>query len=239
MKRISDRRIFTLVCLNAALYIPILILDLLKAMGEVTAAQGLASDCLKYAAIVSCLFICIFALSHERKNVARIQTLVFSITLAADFLLIFTDLFLIGVLVFIGAHACALLRYKPGWLLPVGISAAALFTIITLALPAALPPADIGLILVIASCSAYAVLIISVTVSTFHSWQPRENQLFSRLGMLLFLACDVNVFIFNLLPAGYTAYTASIVLMWLFYLPAQTLLALSAVNLPLINQKAG
>ena len=72
------------------------------------------------------------------------------------------------------------------------------------------------------------MLIISVTVSTFHAPQPRLNTLFSRIGMCLFLACDVNVAIFNALPAGLPTHTASIVLMWFFYLPAQTLLALSA-----------
>ena len=236
MDRISDKRIFILVCLNAALYVLIVILDVLKAGSGVTEAQGVASDLLKYAAVVSCLFICIFALSHDRRKVALVQMIVFCFTLGADFFLLFTDLFSVGVLIFIGAHTCALYRYRPGWLLKIGIPAAALFLIIMLFLPKILP-ADIGLTLVIAASSAYTLMIISVTVSTFHSPQPRQNELFSRIGMLLFICCDINVLFFNAMPIGSGIHTFSIVLMWLFYLPAQTLLALSAANLPLIRQK--
>ena len=236
MIKISDKRIFAMVCLNAAIYVFILILDFMKAGGGVSTAQGLASDFLKYSAIISCTLICVFALSHERKNVARIQLIVFCITLVADFFLLFTGLFTVGMLFFIGAHACALLRYKPRWLLPAGISAAGLFIVIFLVFHDMLR-GNVGLALVFAVCPAYAVLIINVTVATFHSPQPRLNELFSRIGMFLFLGCDINVLIFNALPIGSGLHTASIVLMWLFYLPAQTMLALSATTLPLIKRK--
>ena len=236
MNRISDRRIFICVCLNIVLYILILILDLIKAKGSITPTQGLLCDILKYAAIISCLLICLFALSHERKNVAKIQMVVFCITLVADFFLLFTPYFSLGVLAFIGAHSCALLRYKPKWLLPIGIVAAVIFTAVFLILPKTLH-SDFQLTLVLASCSAYAVMIISVTISTFHAKQPRANELFSRIGMLLFLACDINVAIFNGLPIGSGLHTAAIVLMWFFYLPAQTMLALSASDLPLLEKK--
>jgi hypothetical protein len=236
MNRISDRRIFICVCLNIVLYILILTLDITKAKSFITPTQGLLCDVLKYAAIISCLLICVFALSHERKNVAKIQMIVFSITLVADLFLLFTPHFSFGVLAFIGAHSCALLRYKPKWLLPIGIAAAAIFTSVFLILPKTLH-SDFHLTLVLASCSAYAIMIISVTISTFHARQPRPNELFSRIGMLLFLACDINVAIYNGLPVGSGLYTASIFLMWLFYLPAQTMLALSATDLPLLKKK--
>ena len=236
MDRISDRRIFICVCLNIFFYILILILDTKKATGVLSPTQGLLSDVLKYVAIISCLLICVFAFSHERKNVAKIQMIVFCITLVADFFLIFTPYFSLGVLVFIGVHSCALLRYKPKWLLPVDIAVATIFTATFFILPKTLH-SDFNLTLVLSSFSAYAVMIISLTVSTFHAKQPRENELFSRLGMLMFLACDINVAIFNGLPNGSELHTASTVLMWLFYLPAQTILALSATNLPLIKQQ--
>jgi hypothetical protein len=236
MERITDKRIFILVCLNAVIYVFILILDILKTGNGITAAMGLASDFLKYAAIVSCLIICVFALSHDRRKVAQIQLLVFCFTLAADFFLLFTDFFSAGLLIFIGAHMCALYRYKPSWLLPVSIITAALFAAILLFLPKIIP-ADTALTLIIAACFAYTLLIVTVTVSTFHSPQPRQNELFSRIGMLLFLGCDFNVLFFNALPIGSHIHTLSIVLMWFFYLPAQTLLALSTANLPLIRLK--
>jgi len=229
MKRFSDKRIFTLFCLNVVLYVFIVIFDTVKAAHYITPAQGLAADLLKYSAIMSCLLICIFAYSGSRTRAPFLQAFVFCFTLGADFFLLFTPLFAPGVFVFLGAHLCALLRYKPRWALPVGVSAAAAFVLAALFASRVLK-ANAELSLILAVCSAYAVLIICVTVSTFHSPQPRLNTLFSRLGMCLFLDCDVNVAIFNALPAGHPAHTASIVLMWLFYLPAQTLLALSACS---------
>ncbi len=60
------------------------------------------------------------------------------------------------------------------------------------------------------------------------------NVLFA-VGMVLFLLCDINVGIFNLsniivLPKAiyHNIYQLSSVLMWTFYAPAQTLLAISA-----------
>ncbi len=45
---------------------------------------------------------------------------------------------------------------------------------------------------------------------------------------LVFLGCDLNVLFYNVLPVTSAFHITAIVLMWLFYLPAQTLLALSA-----------
>ena len=230
MRCFTDKRIFIFVCLNAALYALILVFDIMRATRGVTEAQGLLCDSFKYAAIISCLLICLIARTHSRRDTARIQAVVFCFTLAADYALLFTDFFATGVLFFLGAHAFALYRYRPRWLLPAGAVAAALFFLTLLLLPRLLR-ADGHLTLVVAVCVAYAVLIISVTISTFHAPQPRINTLFSRGGMLLFICCDINVAIFNALPYGSIPHTFSTVLMWAFYLPAQTLLALSATDL--------
>jgi hypothetical protein len=48
--------------------------------------------------------------------------------------------------------------------------------------------------------------------------------------MILFLCCDINVAIFNTAPPDTTLYSISAPLMWLFYLPAQILLSLSAAG---------
>ena len=48
------------------------------------------------------------------------------------------------------------------------------------------------------------------------------------LGLTLFVGCDVCVGLFNVLPPGSAPYFAVSVGMWLFYLPSQVLIALSA-----------
>ena len=228
MKTLFDRRILALVCVNAALYVFILIIVIGEATGQTSAEVSFIGDLLKYAGIISCLFICIFALSHPRREVAGIQAIVFAFTLGADFFLLFTPFFAVGAAVFCGAHICALLRYRPRVLLPACICAAAVFiiaaTVLHLPMATAVP-------------CAYTVLIISVTISTFFADQPRLNAIFSRLGMLLFIACDINVAFFNALPSENILHTAAIFLMWGFYLPAQTLLALSATSFVCYNEK--
>ena len=224
VKYLSDKRILALICLNAGLYVVFLIIDITAAVRSLAAPAGpwaFAADCLKYAGIISCLFICIFALSQERGRVARLQAFVLAFTLAADFLLLFTQFFTAGLLIFLAAHICALIRYRPRFILPACVCAGVVSLIAGLALNLP-PPAVIACI--------YAVLIISVTVSTFFAEQPEINAFFSRLGMCLFIICDINVAIFNSASPGLTVHTASSVLMWAFYLPAQTLLALSATT---------
>ena len=234
MKHFFDKRIVVLVCLNLGLYAAILLLDIRKA-ANLPETYDLIRSVLKYAAIVSCLLMCFFAFSHSRRKTAQIQALVFCFTLGADFFLLFTGYFEAGVSVFLGAHICALIRYRRQWLLPACIIAAALFAALALLLPV-LSFAEPGAVLKAALCTAYGTLIISVTVSTFHSPQPQNSALFSRLGMLLFIMCDVNVMINNSLQES-ILYTPSVVLMWAFYLPAQTLLALSATDFPLIEHR--
>ena len=236
MKRFPYKSILTLVCLNAVLYVFIVVFDVMKAVNSVTPEQGLLCDSFKYAAIISCLIMCVISYKRTGERTPLIQSIVFSFTLGADLFLLFTPFFAVGVFIFIGAHICALIRYRPRWALPAGICAAAVFVLAALFASKTLR-ADAELTIIISVCAAYAVLIISVTISTFHSPQARINTLFSRFGMCLFLACDVNVAFFNALPADAPAYTASIVLMWLFYLPAQTLLALSACKWPEAEKK--
>ena len=225
MKYLSDKRIFALLCLNAVLYVFFLAIDAGAALRG-SAGSGspwlFAADCLKYAGIISCLFICLFALSQERRNAARLQIFVLAFTLTADFFLLFTGFFTLGMLIFLGAHICALIRYRPRFILPACVCAG----IVSLTLGAFMgfpPQAFIP--------CAYAVLIISVTISTFFAEQPRLNAIFSRLGMCLFIVCDINVAIFNSASPELTLHAVSSVLMWAFYLPAQTLLALSAATL--------
>lgn len=62
---------------------------------------------------------------------------------------------------------------------------------------------------------------------------PEPNRKMILIGMILFLLCDINVGLYNIL--GYinktnTLYSISSISMWLFYLPSQVLLALSGDN---------
>jgi hypothetical protein len=221
------------VIINAALYACFVTLDILSA-ADVPIPDPSPSNIMKYATIISCLLIALFAAARNKRNAdfapraARVQSVVFAITLVADFFLLFTDHFIVGLLVFLLAHLTALFRYKPCW---VPVFAAIAGALCLAALMAGRSYHSVYQLLhFILFCIAYTVMIVGVLIATFYAEQPRINTMLSRIGMILFLCCDVNVFLSNFLTTGDFFNEPALVLMWVFYLPAQTMLALSAVS---------
>lgn len=87
----------------------------------------------------------------------------------------------------------------------------------------------------------YAVCLLSniyqaINLLNSHIF-PKVNSKTIVLGMILFLLCDINVVIFNILktinissPVLLFFNKLSYISMWLFYLPSQILLSLSGYN---------
>lgn len=73
----------------------------------------------------------------------------------------------------------------------------------------------------------YAFLILSVTTATWRSKLSPFNKRCASWGMILFILCDLHVALANQLPANYWYDGLAHNLVWLFYLPSQTLLAMS------------
>ncbi len=87
----------------------------------------------------------------------------------------------------------------------------------------------------------YFVSILNNTISASlfikNSFKVKGDILFA-VGMIFFLLCDINVGIFNMssfinLPESvyHILYTASSILMWTFYAPAQVLISLSSTKM--------
>ncbi|MDR1797477.1 MAG: lysoplasmalogenase family protein [Clostridiales Family XIII bacterium] len=220
-KKLSNRILF-FVTLNAVLYGVFTYLN-------VRDMYGFVADVLKYASIASCFVLSLLA--HERPwrdRDAKLQIVCFLFTLGADFALLFTDRFALGVTIFFGAHLTALLRYAPRPLFLVGLAISAYHIACAYALPM-LYPADIPQADVL--CVGYGILIFLVTAAAFRCKQPKANNALSRLGMCLFIACDVHVALYNNLPPDAPYLRTAFLLMWVFYLPAQTMLSLSAARI--------
>ena len=151
-------------------------------------------------------------------------TLGLAFTLAADYFLILHDRHLIGVAVFCFAHVAYIYRgYAQSHTQPrLALALVGLLLII------------VGLMLtsdpIYAITAAYAALFIfNIYVSARHL---KRNRALVITGLLLFAACDICVLLFNL-PRYYgaPAWLRDInFLIWVFYLPSQALLAVSAVN---------
>ena len=78
------------------------------------------------------------------------------------------------------------------------------------------------------------VYACALSASTLFAYQNRKvypypNRVLVPLGMLLFLLCDINVMLYHELPIGFAG-SAAWVLIWIFYLPSQALLALSGAK---------
>jgi hypothetical protein len=83
----------------------------------------------------------------------------------------------------------------------------------------------------------YGLCLLNSVIKAFKAYKykiyPEPNRQMILIGMILFLLCDINVALYNIL--GYMGkvnvfYNISSVSMWLFYLPSQILLALSGYN---------
>lgn len=74
--------------------------------------------------------------------------------------------------------------------------------------------------LIVLSLIYAALLLAAAVLSFFRRNLPTKNKICIRIGMLLFVACDICVALTNLLPV-----TIAASLIWVFYLPSQALLA--------------
>jgi hypothetical protein len=255
-KRVLPRSVFWLIIVNAALYALFIVNDIFVFVFSYDALpfkfflalDGVfsISSILKYTSICICFAISqIVLLRTSRERDARLQVLIFGFTLIADYFLLFTDYFVVGIILFCGAHATAILRYSNLPIMKLVVGLALIFPAVPLlAAITELRPGSgyfggatsLGAYLYEATLSAvslyYIVLIVAATIAALIRRQPRVNNILSRLGMILFILCDINVLLLNLPDSGGStelSYPAHIVA-WVFYLPAQTMLAISAYD---------
>ena len=175
------------------------------------------SSWFKFIGIVLCLIVaCAAAQCPLDRTDARYNCVAMLFTVAADVFLLFTTSYEAGIALFCVAH---LLRIR--LLCGKRPSLALLFADIALCFILIF---GVHLSQLYALSICYALLLLSATISTFISRRfPRRNAILLRLGMILFLLCDINVALFNIA----SPFAAAAVLMWVFYLPSQVLLALS------------
>jgi hypothetical protein len=189
-----------------------------------TAILFLDDDLIKWISIftIASYLICTWHKTTGNKD-HLMMIAIMVLTLTADGFLLFTDFFFIGISLFVGVQFGYAYRlkfllkcsnYSLGWqfLLPFVM----IFVIALKSIPL--------------MAALYALLILSnVFLSIKYLYFNILNHRIFALGMVLFLFCDINVLIYNLPLQSYVLHDLSRVSMWIFYLPSQTLLAISAV----------
>ncbi|HZK33577.1 MAG TPA: lysoplasmalogenase family protein [Tissierellaceae bacterium] len=163
------------------------------------------------------------------------------ITLIADvFLLLLNSNYILGIGLFSIVQIIYSIRYKPGKIKTIirnfSILALILFFVYILINKFFL---KIDFLLVIGLY--YGICLLSSTSKAIQAYKnksyPRINSKFIVLGMILFLFCDINVALYNVIkstamshPFTTVLYNISFISMWLFYLPSQVLLSLSGYS---------
>ncbi len=199
---------------EAALWACFLYLDLFR--------DGVGTVPLKYAGVVLCLAFSLYALTRGGD---ALTAAALAFTVGADaFLLLLDRWYILGVGLFCvvqGLYLGRILRNNGGralWPLRLGLSLAALALLARLEL---LDPLN--------ALSLFYFSNFFCNMLQASRLSGRGGRIFF-VGLLLFLCCDVCVGMFNqpgLVPAGLYAFAG--VGMWLFYLPGQALIALSAL----------
>lgn len=201
-------------CLQGALYVLFVAMDLLR--------LGRAGDPVKFCAILLCAAFCLY---WRRRGGDGLVAGAMALTLCADlFLLALNRDYPLGVLLFCAVQGLYLLRLcrltgrRPRWpvrgaLFLLGLGALALLKMLT--------PLNVLVIFYFSNFVCNVLLARQVP--------GRRGRLFA-LGLGLFLCCDICVGAHNvpaLLPRPILE--GARVGMWLFYLPGQVLISLSAL----------
>ena len=197
---------------EGVIYLAFLALDLTD--------RGGASIPLKYGGILLCL---LFALVCALRGGDRLVPLALAFTAGADwFLLVRNDSYAVGIALFLCVQTVYYLRLRRGgapaaYPLRAGLARAA-----GLALSALRLASPLNLL-----AGLYFSQLLSNTVLAW-TQKGRRLRIFA-VGLTLFVGCDLCVGLFNNLPPVSPLYPAVSVGMWLFYLPSQVLIAISAL----------
>lgn len=194
------------------------------------------SNNMKFACIILCFFLSLLSKNNaiDTCNIKLLQVGLF-LTVIADFILLILDSYYeFGIAIFSAVQITYSIRYGVGnkrntikkYIIILGIIFV-IYTIVNTFL-------KIDLLIPISLFYGFC-LIINVYKSIIvyaRNLYPKPNGAMVVVGMILFLFCDINVAIYNIIRSTYflfntLLYKISFVSIWLFYLPSQVLLSLS------------
>jgi hypothetical protein len=207
--------------------------------GSYTISSGL-----KFSGIVLCLlFTLILPYRKEERTDINIVRTALLFTVISDLFILILDYYIIGLITFCIVQSLYLIRigiWRNRMDLTVGIGGIInkfiRNLIVSFAIISILMILKIKIEwLILISCFYFVSIVFNVSDSlTIARKSKVTNSIIYAVGMILFLLCDINVGLFNLsdfLSIDSNWFTAlyhfSTVAMWMFYLPAQVIIALS------------
>lgn len=187
----------------------------------------ISSDGIKYICIILCFIISLLigddCLSRRDRHLLRLGLF---FTVIADLFLLVYSYHTLGVSIFCIAQTFHSIRYdneKAYTIIKKNLLI--LFVIITIYLIVNSFIIDIEFLFTVAFF--YAILLVVNVIKAIRACRynlfPSPNKYMIAWGMVLFLLCDINVALFNIIENN----SIPFILIWFFYLPSQVLLALS------------
>ena len=183
------------------------------------AGRGGLTIPVKYGGILLCLA---FAALCALRGGDRLVPAALALTACADwFLLVRNDHYAAGVALFLCVQTVYLVRLRRNR----AGSACRLRSGLALGAGLGVYALDMASPLNLLAALYYSQLLSNTALA----WSLGRKQRRFALGLTLFVGCDTCVGLFNTLPAASPLYPAVSVAVWLFYLPSQVLIALSAL----------
>ena len=182
------------------------------------------SYAIKYIGIILVVAFAVFLKNRQKNQDGKLVLAALGITLAADFFLLFTPYYVAGVTIFCAAHLVYICRYRKKFGLRITVPTVLLLAVVHVLLS----EKGSELSLLYAVCGIYGILIITATICAEKAENlPRRSRRAAVAGMILFILCDINVALFQVLPKESPILGTVSVLMWVFYYPSQILIAQS------------
>lgn len=196
---------------------------------------------LKYISILLCFLLSLMAMDHaiSPMDILLLQSGLF-ITTLADLCLLILDKFTIGVAIFCVAQIIYCIRYNPPKAYPTVVRFMMVFEVLAISyILLGFFVKNLDTLFVVAT--AYAICLMTSVIRAIKLCKakqfPSPNRYMIAIGMVLFLLCDINVGLTNVIqqlrPQSIFLtyiYNMSSFLIWFFYLPSQVLLAMSGYN---------
>jgi hypothetical protein len=176
--------------------------------------------------VLFCFFVSLKRRENEVLSDVLLLRFAILLTVAADFMMIVAGSDKAGLVFFCAVQLVYTARYAGiKYAAKTFVLASAVFAASVLAFVRFMP----GFFAEARLALFYAVCIISAVIGSFAACKkrPSRQKLVAFSGMALFLLCDINVALYNIFR-GYKIYLFFRVMIWVFYLPSQLLLSLSA-----------
>lgn len=205
----------------------------------------ISSNRIKFISIILCFIISLLGKEYGLGvNDVFLLRLGLFITIIADlFLLVLDSHFILGVFLFSIVQIIYIIRYdnKNIYLKFKKFTALLLILIFMYGI---LNSFIVKIDFLIVIGFYYAITLLTSFIKSIKACKykiyPSPNRYMIVIAMILFLLCDINVFLYNLIDfiplsaqAGKKIYNISSISMWLFYLPSQVLLSLSGYKFPI------